>query len=261
MYVDGKGNVFVSDDGGGPGHWRGAKPAGGKHFPGGAVSDFFPIPRVCDGCGSAEPPAAAAAAALPVLWKKYNSSDLACGDLPGSDRKFPKNTSDAAGIALCQALCAAHAAACGGYVFVSGNAGTPTPGGPRCAIKLAKCCPGRARGGCYAGLRPAACAHPRPPPGPPRPHPPPPPTGPPTHVHEGGDAYQLVMYTEGTAKDEAGIVAASSHATVAAAASLGFKAKCDQVSNAFRRSCSPPSDEHSRRNRVWSASPRASSTR
>ena len=98
MYVDGQGNVYVSDDGLGPGHWRGALPAGGRQFPGGAVSDFFELPRVCDGCDDVE--------ASVADWKMYNGSDLACADVAGENQKYPKDTTDAAGIALCQASCA-----------------------------------------------------------------------------------------------------------------------------------------------------------
>ena len=47
QYQDGRGNVFVSDDDG-KRQWRGAI---GK-FPGGTVCDFFPLPRVCDGCAT-----------------------------------------------------------------------------------------------------------------------------------------------------------------------------------------------------------------
>eukprot|EP00040_Diaphanoeca_grandis_P013401 m.67746 g.67746 ORF g.67746 m.67746 type:complete len:651 (-) comp23864_c0_seq1:41-1993(-) len=45
MYQDGAGGVYVSDDGE---KWRGANGS----FPHGMVCDFFPLPRVCDGCGS-----------------------------------------------------------------------------------------------------------------------------------------------------------------------------------------------------------------
>ena len=51
MYQDGIGGVYVSDDGK---VWRGAQ---GK-FLGGMVTDFFPLPRTCDGCGSGTDPSA-----------------------------------------------------------------------------------------------------------------------------------------------------------------------------------------------------------
>ena len=87
QYVDGKGNVFVSDDGV---TWRGALPAGGKQFPGGAVSDFFELPRVCDGCDLSEAAVAAQTkAAAEAAWPVYNNTDLACGDLAGEDFKLP----------------------------------------------------------------------------------------------------------------------------------------------------------------------------
>ena len=47
LYQDGRGGVYVSDDGVA---WRGANGS----FPGGTVCDFFPIPRACDGCPAAD---------------------------------------------------------------------------------------------------------------------------------------------------------------------------------------------------------------
>ena len=59
-------------------------------------------------------------------------------------------------------------------------------------------------------------------------------------MHEGGDGYQLVIYTQGTAKDEAGATHASTHASVTPAASLGYKAKCDQGQLGFPKSFFDP---------------------
>jgi hypothetical protein len=141
---------------------------------------------------------------------KHRENSKKCrfpSDLHGKDFKLPKGTTDAVGMAKCAATCAQDSA-CGGYVFVSGAAKTPTPGGPRCAIKGQSCCPGAARGGCFSGIRPGECKHPHPhPPGPVPPHPPPPPapppyTGPPSHVHKAGDAYTFVHLDPGKAKDE-----------------------------------------------------------
>ena len=230
QYVDGKGNIFVSDDGVA---WRGALPAGGRQFPGGAVSDFFALPRVCDGCGTAETAAAAPG------WLHYNDTDLACADNPSENFKLPKGTSDADGKAQCAAFCGNHSD-CGGYVYVSGAPGTPTPGGPRCAIKgHGGCCPGMSRGGCFSAIKEGECHHPTPsPPAPPRP-----PAGPPTHVHEGGNNYQLVHFTPGAARDEAGTVSAVADggATIASAAAFeGFVPRCDHGSFGFPKSFEDP---------------------
>ena len=239
QYVDGKGNVFVSDNGR---EWRGALPVGGHQFPGGAVSDFFELPRICDGCGAAS----SVGAALPPTFRHYNGSDLACADIPGEDFKLPKGTDDGEGITQCARFCENHTE-CGGFVFVSGLPGTPTPGGPRCAIKGHGCCPGMQRGGVVSGIKPAECKHPSPPsppgpPGPPPPRPPSPPTGPPTHVHEGGNKYQIVHLTPGTARDEAGTIATITDggATVMSATSLGYLPRCDHGSFGFPKSFFDP---------------------
>ena len=249
QYQDGHGNVFVSDDGIA---WRGAQPAGGHQYPGGTVCDFFPLPRVCDGCGGGGEPASqlTAGAAMMALsppspFQRYNDTDLACGDL--KDYRLPKGTSDVAGIANCSATCAAESQ-CGGFVFVSGAPGTPTPGGPRCAIKgRGGCCPGQLRGGCFSGVKPGECKHPHPhPPGPPAPpgptpappRPPPPFVGPPSHVHRAGTVYSLVHLVSGSAKDEAGTLqtVVDGGATVVSAAGLGMKRKCDHGRFAYPKS-------------------------
>eukprot|EP01044_Picomonas_judraskeda_P000440 COSAG03_NODE_19_length_21645_cov_17.937532_17_plen_489_part_00 len=182
--------------------------------------------------------------AAPPTFAHYNGSDLACADISGEDFKLPKGTDDNEGITQCAHFCDNHTK-CGGFVFVSGLPGTPTPGGPRCAIKGHGCCPGIQRGGVFSGIKPAECKHPRPPgpPDPPSPPPPSPPTGPPTHVHEGGNKYQIVHLTPGTARDEAGTIATidDGGATVMSATStLGYPPKCDHGSYGFPKSFFDP---------------------
>eukprot|EP00937_MAST-01D_sp_MAST-1D-sp2_P002942 g2942.t1 len=58
LYQDGRGGVYVSDDGE---SWRGANGS----FPGGTVCDFFELPRACDGCAAGARIAGAGAGALP----------------------------------------------------------------------------------------------------------------------------------------------------------------------------------------------------
>eukprot|EP01047_Picozoa_sp_COSAG01_P081742 COSAG01_NODE_16422_length_1237_cov_1.464851_1_plen_323_part_10 len=85
QYSDGKGNVFVSDDGKA---WRGALPAGGHQFPHGTVVDFFPLPRICDGCGGTQErsksgapqrSSAGGAAAVAFFWAAVLTEIYLCG--------------------------------------------------------------------------------------------------------------------------------------------------------------------------------------
>jgi hypothetical protein len=94
-----------------------------------------------------------------------NGTDLVGADVAGLDFKFPKGTTDSAGIAQCQAFCANHSQ-CGAYIFVSESG--PTPGGPRCAIKQVGVCKTTKRGGCFSGYKKNDCA---PTPAPPHPNP------------------------------------------------------------------------------------------
>eukprot|EP01048_Picozoa_sp_COSAG05_P015427 COSAG05_NODE_1862_length_3942_cov_5.107468_3_plen_459_part_00 len=180
-----------------------------------------------------------------MRWQLLNGSDLACADVRGENQKYPKGTSDAAGIALCESYCA-NRTECGGFVYVTGSPASPTPGGPRCAIKGTSCCPGQQRGGVTAALKPGTCMHPHPHPHPhppsPSPSPSPAPTGPPTHVHEAANSYTLVHHTPGSAKDEAGTISPVENggATVVSAAALGFKRACDHGQYGFPKTFVDP---------------------
>ena len=119
----------------------------------------------------------------------HNGSDCNGGDIPHMDIRLPKRTTDIAGLATCAAVCNNHSA-CGAFVFVSGDAGNPTPGGPRCAFKAVGSCQGAFRGpGCTCGIKDGTCGAPPPPPpgpGPPGPPGPPPPAPrpPPAPLHQ-----------------------------------------------------------------------------
>ena len=215
MYQDGRGGVYVSDDGK---QWRDAQ---GKMM-GGTVVDYFPLPRVCAGCDGAHASTvyAAAAAADPdgidprvagveppphCLSKSRgcfgNNTDIPGGNLPGGGIRLPSGTTDQQGIAACTAACG-NLSTCAAWVYVA-NRGAMN--GPRCAFKGRDYCPPIQHANTITGTLPgketnATCGGPKPPPpGPPGPPPRPPnPSGlKPTHVHEAANSYVLVHAVEG----------------------------------------------------------------